>query len=171
MGILVKALPNPAIVGTMVPQSVGWAQVLLYRVRIIQNSERIGTRYEFRHFRERFPETARASFPRQIAGHIPNRLHGIIAPQTLQNAPHERAPKRTGRSACGRPGTLSADIQQTGRQPAWPTTPRYAPSPFPPGIDPAARPATSASATARAPIPAANQNSSAAPNAPASSTC
>ena len=90
----------------------------------------------------------------------------IIAPQTLWNAV-ERKPAATRRPA----RNAMAGIRQTGYPSALPINPRRAPSPLPPRLDPAAPPATSASATTRVPIPAANRNSDAAPTRPAPSTC
>ena len=101
----------------------------------------------------------------RFAGRAPNQPGDYSATGT-----HERAPEKTERSASGRPGTLSADIQPAGHPPALPIIPRLVPSPLQPELDPAAPPATSASATPRAPTPAANRNSNASPTDPFPST-
>ena len=133
--------------------------------RVIQNSTHFTPRYAFRHFRERFPQSVRASFPLRIHITPPIRRGDY----SVADAP-ERRPKRKP-AATRRPARNAISGHPTNRAPASPATIlRRVPSPFPPALGPAAPPATSASATARAPPPAANQNSSAAPTAPAPST-
>ena len=56
--------------------------------RVIQNSARFTPCCEFRHFLERFPQSARASIPRRIAGHVPNQP-GDYSTADLQNAPQK----------------------------------------------------------------------------------
>ena len=148
------------------PSNQCLVDIRVSRYRVIQDSTRFTPCYELRHFCERFPQSERASFPRRIHKHPRFRRGDYSA----TNAP-ERRPKRKP-AATRRPAqNAMAGIRQTRRPTAPQTIPRYALSSLPPRIDPAAPPATSASATARAPTPAANRNSNDSPIAPSLSTC